>query len=48
MNSFKRTKGATFGHVEYDNLESVVKCIRLFDGLKLNGKDILIKSHEKG
>ena len=48
LNSFKRTKGATFGHAEYSNLEAVVRCVRLFDGIKLNGRELIIKSHEKG
>lgn len=48
LNSFKRTKGATFGHAEYSNLEAVVRCVRLFEGIKLNGRELIIKSHEKG
>lgn len=45
---FKRTKGASFGHAEFEQLESVVKCIRLLHNRKMNGREIVIKSHEKG
>lgn len=45
--TFKRSKGTTFGFAEFENLESVLKCLRLLNGMQLSQKDIQIKGNEK-
>ncbi|KAM3141817.1 hypothetical protein pb186bvf_006139 [Paramecium bursaria] len=45
--SFKRSKGTSFGYADYDNLESVLKAMRILHGMQLSGKEIQIKGNEK-
>jgi RNA-binding protein 25 len=45
--SWRRSKGTTFGYAEFENLESVLKCMRLINGMLLNQKDLQVKGGEK-
>ncbi|CAD8141900.1 unnamed protein product [Paramecium pentaurelia] len=45
--SWKRSKGTPFGYAEFENMESVLKCLRLLNGMILNQKELLVKGGEK-
>ena len=52
VNSWKRNKGTkgeplTFGFVEYSEIEGLVRCVRLLNGLNLFGENLLVKPSEK-